>query len=141
MMMQYRWPGNIRELAAVVDRAVILGEGQHLDIATALGAGTAAAQPASSPKSIPDNEPTFYEVVPESAPRVPSSQPHQVTADFEPSTLDEAMKRHIEKTLGRVGGRIEGRGGAAEQLGINPHTLRARMRKLGVQWSSFRTQA
>jgi hypothetical protein len=29
-------------------------------------------------------------------------------------------------------------GGAAAILGINPHTLRARMRKLGVEWSRFR---
>ena len=35
-------------------------------------------------------------------------------------------------------GRVEGEGGAAELLGINPHTLRARMRKLGVDWRRFR---
>jgi hypothetical protein len=34
--------------------------------------------------------------------------------------------------------RIEGRGGAAELLAINPHTLRARMRKLGIDRARFR---
>jgi len=35
-------------------------------------------------------------------------------------------------------GRIKGRGGAAQVLGINPHTLRARMRKLKTDWTRFR---
>jgi transcriptional regulator with GAF, ATPase, and Fis domain len=52
--------------------------------------------------------------------------------------LDVAMKSHIERALAATRGRIEGRGGAADLLGINPHTLRARMRKLGVDWSRFR---
>jgi transcriptional regulator with GAF, ATPase, and Fis domain len=42
------------------------------------------------------------------------------------------MARHIEAALARTGGRVEGPRGAAVLLGINPHTLRARMRKLGV---------
>jgi transcriptional regulator with GAF, ATPase, and Fis domain len=52
--------------------------------------------------------------------------------------LDEAMRRHIEAALHQARGRIEGKRGAAALLGINPHTLRARMRKLGVEWSRFR---
>jgi hypothetical protein len=42
------------------------------------------------------------------------------------------MARHIEAALVRTSGRVEGPRGAAALLGINPHTLRARMRKLGV---------
>ena len=38
-----------------------------------------------------------------------------------------------------TGGRIEGAGGAASVLGINPHTLRARMRKLAIDWTHFRS--
>ena len=37
-------------------------------------------------------------------------------------------------------GRVEGPHGAAGLLRINPHTLRARMRKLGVDWRRFRDQ-
>jgi len=40
--------------------------------------------------------------------------------------------------LQATGGRIEGKRGAAALLEINPHTLRARMRKLKIQWSDFR---
>ena len=54
--------------------------------------------------------------------------------------LHEAMRRHIEVALRRVQGRIQGRRGAAALLQINPHTLRARMRKLGIDWSSFREE-
>ena len=39
--------------------------------------------------------------------------------------LDQAMARHIERALQATGGRIEGRGGTAPLLRINPHTLRA----------------
>jgi hypothetical protein len=54
-------------------------------------------------------------------------------------TLNAAMTRHIESVLRRTRGRIEGPGGAAELLAINPHTLRARMRKLGINWGRFRS--
>ncbi len=48
------------------------------------------------------------------------------------------MVRHIERALAVTHGRIEGPDGAAAVLGINPHTLRARMRKLAVDWRRFR---
>ena len=47
-------------------------------------------------------------------------------------TLDEVVAGHISAVLDRVGGRVEGSGGAAELLGVNPGTLRHRMRRLGV---------
>lgn len=52
--------------------------------------------------------------------------------------LDEAMRTHIERALTTCKGRIEGPFGAAALLQINPHTLRARMRKLGINWRRFR---
>ena len=48
------------------------------------------------------------------------------------------LKEHIERVLAATRGRIEGRGGAAAVLAINPHTLRARMRKLKIDWARFR---
>ena len=48
------------------------------------------------------------------------------------------MRRHIEAALQATRGQIEGRSGAAALLEINPHTLRAHMRKLGVDWTRFR---
>lgn len=133
LLMQYRWPGNIRELAAVIDRAVILGEGERLDIAKALGINAHSLMPTGLAEDI-----TFYEVVPETAPITAPITPARAQSQSAPLTLDEAMKRHIELVLEQVDGQIEGKRGAAQLLGINPHTLRARMRKLGVRWSTFR---
>jgi transcriptional regulator with GAF, ATPase, and Fis domain len=54
------------------------------------------------------------------------------------ATLDVAMRQHIEAALRATQGRVEGTCGAAKLLAINPHTLRARMRKLKIDWSTFR---
>ena len=138
-LIEYRWPGNIRELQAVMDRAVILGRGTHLEIANALGLGTA-------PKydmGVESDEPTFYEVIPEQIVRqiTPSESRQESTKVSESNpllTLDDAVRKHIERALLKARGQIEGRRGAAKILDINPHTLRAKMRKLGIDWSIYR---
>jgi transcriptional regulator with GAF, ATPase, and Fis domain len=120
LLTAYGWPGNVRELIAVMERAVILGEGRSLEVATALGAGPSATPNGGASVSRPN-------------------PPPGAARGAEPfPTLDAAMARHIEAALERTGGRIEGRTGAARLLDINPHTLRARMRKLGIDWSRFR---
>ncbi len=48
--------------------------------------------------------------------------------------LDELEARHIEAVLNKVDRRVSGKGGAADLLGINPNTLRHRMRKLGIRF-------
>ncbi len=106
----YPWPGNVRELAAVIERAAILGHGRRLDVAAARGA-SASAPPAerAGPVAVAETE-----------------------------RLDDMVRQHIAEVLRRTRGRIEGPGGAAERLGVNPHTLRSRMRKLGIDWSRYR---
>ncbi len=129
ILMNYSWPGNIRELGAVIDRAVILGNGKSLEISAALGLGRPLSE-----QSL-DNEPTYYEVVPEetrNARSMPSSHGTILS-------LEAAMKRHIETALVATGGKIEGKNGAAALLEINPHTLRARMRKHTLDWTKFRS--
>ncbi|RIK80406.1 MAG: Fis family transcriptional regulator, partial [Planctomycetota bacterium] len=118
-LQSYHWPGNIRELGAVIDRAAILGEGRTLEIDAALGFGADAA------------------VRPSFAPR--SGEPAQAAAVVRTVVpLNVAMAEHIRAALRQSHGRIEGPRGAAAVLKINPHTLRARMRKLGVDWATFR---
>jgi transcriptional regulator with GAF, ATPase, and Fis domain len=51
------------------------------------------------------------------------------------ATLEEIERQHIRATLELTRGRVSGAGGAAELLGINPNTLRSRMKKLGVHAS------
>jgi transcriptional regulator with GAF, ATPase, and Fis domain len=46
--------------------------------------------------------------------------------------LDVVQRMHIESVLQRCGWKINGRGNAAERLGVHPNTLRFRMKKLGV---------
>ena len=48
-------------------------------------------------------------------------------------TLEEIECRHIRETLKATRGKIKGRGGAAELLGLNPSTLYSRMRKLAIR--------
>ncbi|MGE5152856.1 MAG: helix-turn-helix domain-containing protein, partial [Bdellovibrio bacteriovorus] len=47
-------------------------------------------------------------------------------------TLEEVERAHILAVCERCGWRINGRGNAAERLGINPNTLRSRMQRLGI---------
>jgi len=119
LMQSYEWPGNVREMGAVMDRAVILGGGDRLEIARALGVLDSAPVRRPGPDArAPD------------APRATGFP-----------TLDDAMRAHIERALTETGGRVEGPRGAARLLAINPHTLRARMRKLGIDWASIRGAA
>jgi transcriptional regulator with GAF, ATPase, and Fis domain len=119
LLQNYDWPGNIRELGAVIDRAAILGDGRSLELAAALGVGG----PAKLDRSVTSD-----------APQMPLGRPTRKKI----STLNDAMRGHIEAALQVTRGRIEGPRGAARLLAINPHTLRARMRKLKIDWSAFR---
>ena len=131
LLAGYDWPGNIRELGAVIDRAAILGGGRRLDVAAALGLGR--QQP---PPRVPPADATLYEVVPEEPEPPVAAVPPPVAGEIVP--LATAMRQHIERALIATRGRIEGRRGAAALLDINPHTLRARMRKLGIDAAAFR---
>jgi transcriptional regulator with GAF, ATPase, and Fis domain len=125
LLIRYPWPGNVREVAAVMERAVILSDGHRLEVARALG-------PLPPPLSS----------APEAtAPVAAAASAPIASAAAEPALrLDTAMAGHIEAALVRTHGRIEGEHGAALLLGINPHTLRARMRKLGVDWRRYRVR-
>ena len=119
ILVAYAWPGNVRELAAVIDRAAILGNGERLEIAKALGT---AAAPVSTPH--------------------PAKAVGKVAGATDGvGPLDSAIRQHIESALAVTFGRVEGPQGAARLLKVNPHTLRARMRKLGIDWGRFRRRA
>ncbi len=120
LLVAYPWPGNARELGAVMERAAILGDGRRLEVAKALGVGMGVQPPRS-----PD----------------PSRRPQSAAPNDSILSLDAAMAQHIETALARTHGRVDGPDGAAKLLGINPHTLRARMRKLRVNWRHFRRSA
>ncbi len=103
-LMAYDWPGNIRELENLLERALILSRGGPLTFDSLLGSAPVESRGQSS-----------------------------LITDF-PTPLDEAMSYHIRRVLQRTGGRIHGPGGAAELLCINPSTLRSKMNKLGIPY-------
>jgi formate hydrogenlyase transcriptional activator len=115
-LMNYPWPGNIRELQNVIERTVIL-----------------------------TTEPTLRldrQLMPILASAGSSSEPEMSTATFESSsqilTLDEADRKHILAALQFTDGVIDGPKGAAKILNIHPNTLRHRLKKLGIQGSRHR---
>ena len=122
LLTAYRWPGNVREMTAVMDRAVLLGQGKSLNVAAALGqragSDTVLSDPADFHRgSDPDGG-------------------NAARSAVEP--LEVVVRRHIERALAATQGRVEGPRGAAKLLRVNPHTLRARMRKLKIDWGQFR---
>lgn len=102
-LLQYSWPGNIRELEHVIERAVLLTNGNTLKI------------------SLPLSDQEIMGVDSVATGRTP-----------ELVTLDERERSYIQEVLRTTGGVIAGKGGAADILGLPPSTLRSRMKKLGV---------
>jgi hydrogenase-4 transcriptional activator len=64
--------------------------------------------------------------------------PPRAVATAQPAPVSATTRDEIIASLQRCHGRIEGPFGAARALGVNPHTLRSRMRKLGIAWSGYR---
>jgi len=108
-LMQYHWPGNVRELKNEVERAIIVSEGKPLVFAD-LGA--------------------FSKIGDFSMDAVKTILP---TDRGGIQSLDQAMSQHIIHALEMTKGRISGEKGAAKYLKMNPSTLRAKMRKLGIE--------
>jgi PAS domain S-box-containing protein len=95
-LQRYQWPGNIRELEHVIERAVILSEGSEL-------------------------EPIEW-----------LSKPGGQAGPGKTLTLEEMERQHIVDVLDHTNWRVSGDKGAAKILGLNPTTLEARMKKLGI---------
>ncbi|MCP4688876.1 MAG: AAA domain-containing protein [Desulfobacterales bacterium] len=106
----YHWPGNVRELENFVERELIrrrgVQTGRPLDFFHMDGSG-----PIEPVHRLVDSKPDLL-------------------------SLDEAMARHIKRALELTGGKIHGPDGAGRLLGVNPNTLRGRMRKMGIPFGA-----
>ncbi len=137
LLREYTWPGNVRELGTVIDRAALLGNGARLEVAKALGAVPSIKELTPAAVSAPWTWPAAVHT----ASPTPSAEVGSPPDGRGSTALNEVMRRHIEQVLTETCGRVEGPFGAARRLGINPHTLRYRMRKLGIAWKRFRPPA
>src|SRR6267154_181304 len=109
VLCRYHWPGNIRELQNVIERAVIISAGPVLSIEVG---------DLKSPKAIHVEE--------------RAATPQSPTNGALHGILEETERRHILDALQQCNWVVAGPHGAAALLGINRSTLQVRMRKLGI---------
>jgi formate hydrogenlyase transcriptional activator len=100
-LARYAWPGNIRELQNVIERAAILTRTHLVEMDELI-----------------------------MIPTIPHR--HQVEVTEQSANLRNSERLHILRVLEQTGWRIYGPLGTAVQLGLNPSTLRSRMKKLGL---------
>ena len=105
-LMEYNWPGNVRELQNIVERALIINP--------------------NGPISIGDLNIQVKEQ---------KQVKKKIIEEIQSDDLDEVISNHILRILRRTEGKVHGPGGAAEIMGINPSTLRNRIRKLKIDYS------
>jgi transcriptional regulator with GAF, ATPase, and Fis domain len=107
-LQNYHWPGNIRELQNVIERAIILSPGKRLEFNLT-------------------GEPSTIKTTPE--------QPAEEKAPKRPYTETQRRARdrtNILAALRLSNGKISGEGGAAQLLGIKSTTLASRIKSLGL---------
>jgi formate hydrogenlyase transcriptional activator len=95
LLQQYHWPGNIRELENVLERAVINSSGPKLRLVDEL------------------------------------KRPNKVLIKAN-RTLEDVEREHIVRVLEETRWKVSGKNSAAEILGLDRSTLRARIQKLGI---------
>jgi formate hydrogenlyase transcriptional activator len=111
-LVRYRWPGNIRELQNVIERAVIISRGPVLNVALAE---------------------LTTDVASTSAPAVIAAK--SASRESLQETLEEMERNQILHALEEANGVVAGANGAAARLGVKRSTLQLRMQKLGIRLS------
>ncbi len=108
-LVRYHWPGNIRELQNVIERAVIISKGTMLNVPLA------GLEPDVTPRA-------------SHAATKGTPSEHKRLQDI----LDETEQTEILRALEASDGIIAGPSGAAARLGVKRSTLQLRMQKLGI---------
>jgi len=129
----YAWPGNIRELQNVIERAILLSPGDTLLL---------AADFCPTPELRSSRREEAQTEVRGQRPEVRSSESlvtSAATSRDGAASLEDVERRHIEAVLAQTNWMIEGERGAARILNLNPSTLRSRMKNLGIKRPERRT--
>jgi formate hydrogenlyase transcriptional activator len=121
-LVNYSWPGNIRELQNVIERAMIVSTDPTLRLDRDLVPVAAEAKSVGAPET--------------DAPE--DRQAADLKSKNPLLTLDEVERNHILAALQHSGGVVDGPKGAARILNLHPNTLRHRMDKLGIKGSRHR---
>jgi transcriptional regulator with PAS, ATPase and Fis domain len=110
-LLDYHWPGNIRELENVIERSVILNDGKtELQLRDKLNIENSNGSQKATPE-------TFEDVK---------------------NLQRETERGYIVAALAKTAGRVRGDNGAAALLNIKPTTLESKMAKLGINKEDFR---
>jgi formate hydrogenlyase transcriptional activator len=120
-LMNYPWPGNIRELQNVIERAIIVSADPTLRLDRDLMPVAGAAKGMEAPET-----------------DAPEDRQADLGSPKPLLTLDEVERNHIRAALQHAGGVVDGPKGAARILNLHPNTLRHRMDKLGIKGSRHR---
>jgi predicted ATPase/transcriptional regulator with GAF, ATPase, and Fis domain len=134
-LVSYAWPGNIRELQNIIERAFVLSQGPILSLGRDLlpVSGAAARASASAGAGVPF-APLAGSGPLAAAPQpsgLPQAGPHE--PQFLSTALNDVAKQHILAVLRETAWVIEGPNGAARLLRLHPNTLRSRLKKLGIE--------
>ncbi len=128
LLVSYGWPGNIRELQNIIERAAVLSHGSVLALSANLLPADFSEAGADASGGMGDH--AIGSAVASNTSDASWPAPRSSTS------LEEVERSHILVVLRRTGGLIEGPNGAARILNVNPSTLRGRMKKLGINRST-----
>ena len=117
----WEWPGNIRELENLVERAVILTRGRSLEAPLS----ELRKVKVDDGERTPADQDNIARIVKET---IKALHANRTVADQDTKKQRDAIVRALTESKGRVGGTD----GAAARMGINRTTLLARMKKLGI---------
>jgi DNA-binding NtrC family response regulator len=105
-LQNYSWPGNIRELQNVIERALITSNGADLNL------------------DLPEEPKTSLHV---------TQLPSPSSAIMTDAQFRELERSNMQAALKAADGKLFGKGGAAELLGLKPTTLASRFKRLEIK--------